>query len=93
MDINAFRVMMFAIGGDEFVGGTICPPHERIKFGVAFAKLLEVSGRILAVGEGLHGIDNAEIVFLFIIIPICAYLSAAARKLTEVGFFTNAGTE
>ena len=46
LDINAFGVMPLAIGGDEFVGGTVCPPHERIKLGVAFAKLLEVFGRI-----------------------------------------------
>ncbi len=69
LDINAFGVMPFAIGGDEFVGGTICPPHERIEFGVAFAKLLEVFAGILAVCEGFHGIDNAEVVLLLAIVP------------------------
>ena len=79
LDINAFGIMPFAIGGDEFVGGTICPPHERIKLGVAFAKFLEVFAGILAVGEGFNGIDNAEVVFLLIIVPICAYLPASKQ--------------
>ena len=79
LDINAFGVMTLAIGRDELVGGTFCPPHESIEFGISLTKLLEVSSRILAVGEGFNGIDDAEVLFLLIIIPICAYLLVAKQ--------------
>ena len=60
-------------------GGTICPPHESIEFGIALTEFLEVSGRILAVGEGFDGIDDAEVIEFCFIVPKCSYLLACKQ--------------
>lgn len=72
MEGDALWVVSFAIGRDELVGGTVCPPHESIKFRVTLAKLLEVFGRVLAFCEGFNYINDAEIVGLEMLVPMFA---------------------
>ena len=69
----------FAIRRDELVGGTNCTPHEGIEFGVALPHAFDILLGIIAVSECFNDIDDAEIVFLLIIIPIYAYLPAGKQ--------------
>ena len=54
-------------------GVQICTPHG-IELRIALTHAFDVLLWIRAVGEGINSIDDAEVVFLFGIVPICAYL-------------------
>lgn len=60
--------MWFPICGDELMGGTNCTPHGA-KFFIPCSQSLDILFDILTICQSGYHVSNAEIPFLFSIVP------------------------
>ena len=61
-------VLLFPVRRYKLVGGTICPPHESIQFGIALSEFFEIINGVFRTGKNSYDIiDAEEPLFQFII--------------------------